>query len=183
MAWVNPSTRAVGAVVTASIWNQDVVANSEFLAKPPSCSLLRTTELSQAAGGGWRSIAWQSEQWDTDTMWSSTAATRIDINTPGKYEVQALITWTTNASAQGRAMGIYAGAVGSSTVAPNQAEHNWNGPALAGFNPTNMLVATLSLTSTSTIRIQTAHNSTSAITIRHTTAGQKPRVSVRWVSS
>lgn len=31
MAWVNPSTRSQGNLITAAIWNQDVVANPRFL--------------------------------------------------------------------------------------------------------------------------------------------------------
>lgn len=31
MSWVTPSTRATGEMITAAIWNQDVVANPKYL--------------------------------------------------------------------------------------------------------------------------------------------------------
>ena len=72
MAWINPSTRATGYLVTAAIWNQDVVANTEYLAKPPSVSVRRSTEQS-IANSVWTAVSFNTENWDTDAMWSSTA--------------------------------------------------------------------------------------------------------------
>lgn len=36
MAWISPSTRSTGTLITASIWNQDVVANAIALFDPPT---------------------------------------------------------------------------------------------------------------------------------------------------
>ena len=183
MAWVNPSTRAVGAVVTASMWNSDVVANTEFLAKPPSVTVTKTTEQSIAVGS-WRSIAWSAESWDTNSMWSSTAATRVDINTAGKYLITASVNWSTGGTGDRRQMGIYAGTAGSTSVAPNIAQAKAHNPGGASNNPSNHVSAIVSLTSTEVVRVQVSHNSTAATTVRHSTAGgEVPRLSVMWMSS
>ncbi len=36
MAYVNPTNRSVGELITAALWNQDVVANIQALKNPPS---------------------------------------------------------------------------------------------------------------------------------------------------
>ncbi len=176
MAFSNPSTKAVGSVLTAANWNEQV-ANTDFLARPPSVSLTRTTE--QALGTtAWRSVAWQSEGWDTDTMWSSTAPTRIDINTAGKYQVSANIPFTATAGNVTVRAGITVG--GSTTAAPNNGVVLDNGSAAA--DKAVSLTRVLSLTSTQFVRINVSGSSGANAIIMHSSV-YIPSVSVLWVSS
>lgn len=176
MAWVNPSTRATGATITAAIWNQDVVANAEFLARPPSASVSRSTEQS-IANAAWRAISFNTEAWDTDSMWSSTAGARIDINTSGKYHVIAHAAFAASAAGAARALGI---SVGGSTTAPPTHGHANATPNTATLGITHSRM--LSLTSTQFIRIMVYQDSGGALNIVHSTETQ-PACDIRWVSS
>ena len=176
MAFSNPSTKAVGSVLTAANWNEQV-ANTDFLARPPSVSLTRTTEQSLAAAA-WRSLSWNAEGWDTDTMWSSTAPTRIDINTAGKYLCTANAARSTAGDGNILTIGFTVG--GSTTAVPNNgvAAGNEGSPSAGGATITRIL----SLTSTQFIRVQGISNGSTAATIVHSSV-HVPSVSVLWVSS
>lgn len=178
---MNPSTVTAGQVLNATKWNQDVVANSEFLAKPPSVSVTRSTE-QNIATGVWRSVAWNTEGWDTDSMWSSTAATRIDINTAGKYLVVANVPWAPSTAGVRRIAGIYAGAPGSSTVSPNVMTSAVSVADNASGGNTNVLNAIVSVTSTQVIRIPTLHDAGASINLLHD-GNWVPRCDVIWQSS
>ena len=172
MAWSNPSTVTDGQVLSATRWNAHVVANTEFLARPPSVSLTRTTDLAPGTTA-WRSVPWQTEGWDTDTMWSSTAATRIDVNTAGKYQVTATIPFSSASNV--KLMGITLG--GSTTAAPNSGVvESYGALRRASMSITSLL----SMTSTQFVRVQVSADV--APTILHTSV-YRPSVSVLWVSS
>lgn len=85
MPWINPSTRAAGYKVTAATWNQDVVENTRFLAKPPSVRLRRVAGVQSIPDNVWTAISFDTEDWDTDLMWSSTAPTKVFARKAGKY--------------------------------------------------------------------------------------------------
>jgi hypothetical protein len=175
MAWVNPSTRATGALITAAIWDQDVRANTEFLARPPSVSLQKSTEQS-IANASWRSVSWNTENWDTDTMWSSTAPTRIDINTSGKWELSATVSWDTGSGL--RIVGFTVG--GSTTATPS--------PLLDRRQITSeyaiaTVTDTRSLTSTQFVRLQVYQANGSALNLSHDGTEFITHMAARWVSS
>jgi hypothetical protein len=100
MAYVAPTTRATGFLVTAAVWNQDVVNNVAFLANPPACRVRRTTDQTGIVTATRTSILFDAERYDTDTMHStSTNTDRITINTAGLYIVTGTVTFTnTNAT-------------------------------------------------------------------------------------
>lgn len=182
MAWTNPDTVTAGSVLAATRWNTHLVGNLDFLAKPPSCGLSRSTEQSIATGV-WRSIAWNTEGWDTDTMWSSTAATRVDINTAGKYLVTANAGFVASTAGVARLMGIAID--GSSTASPSGVGGRVYHPPPRTGNSLNMTHSQMiSLTSTQTVRIQVFQDSGGALNVIESAAdGQTPRVSVMWMSS
>lgn len=182
MAWVNPETVTAGQVLGATRWNKDVVGNTEFLAKPPSCAVSRSTEQSVATGV-WRSIAWNTEGWDTDTMWSSTAATRLDINTSGKYLIAANAGFAASTVGVARLMGFAVG--GSSTASPSGVGGRVYCPPPRAGNSLNMThTQMISLTSTQYVRIQVFQDSGGALNVIENAAdGQTPRVSAIWMSS
>ncbi len=178
MPWVAPSTRATGYLVTAAVWNQDAVANPKFLARPPSVRVQKSTEQS-IASAVWRSMSWNTEVWDTDTMWSSTAATRLDVNTAGKYLVSASIGWAASTAGVERHVGIAVG--GSSTAAPAYAKQSME--ADVGTIVRRMTVTDIiRLTSTQYIRIQVYQDSGGALNVQHDTV-DIASAAVLWVSS
>lgn len=179
MAWVAPSTRATGATITAAIWNQDAVANPKFLARPPSVRLTKSTEQS-VANNVWRSLSWNTEAWDTDTMWSSTAATRVDINTAGKYLVTASCEFAGSTAGTVRAIGI--ATAGSSTATPTAISVNHAPPDLGDDGPTLMVHTILSFTATQFLRVQVKQDTGGALNVNHSTV-EIPQVAVLWVSS
>lgn len=182
---MNPSTKATGALITAAVWNQDVVANTEFLAKPPSCRVQNSTEQS-IPNSGQRSISWASESWDTDTMWSSTAPTRIDINTAGKYLVTAFVVWGGSTNSTGgtvREIGLVVD--GTTTATPNRATSYVQPPRTTGINVRHVLSDVLSFTATQFIRLQAFQDSGAALNVNHTTGAGADIASltVTWISS
>ncbi len=183
MPWVNPSTRATGYLVTAANWNQDVVANTEYLARPPSVSVRKSTTQAMT-NNVWRSIAWNSEAWDTDSMWSSTAASRIDINTAGKYLVTAAVAWNVSTAStvgtQGRLVGVRVG--GSSTAAPNRAQVQTRPTGSTGVRQHQSVSDIIALTSTQFVRLQVFQDSGANLSVTGSSADQT-LLSVLWVSS
>jgi hypothetical protein len=81
MAFTTPGTAVAGDVLTAAFWNSNVRDNLNFLYSPPSCRVVRTSDLTSYSSGA--DITWSSESWDTDTMFST--GTTITINTAGLY--------------------------------------------------------------------------------------------------
>ena len=96
MAYSDPSTRATDDVVTAAIWNQDVVANPEFLHDPPTCRVYNSAAIS-ISDGVVTALTFNSERYDTDTMHSTvTNTSRITATTAGKYLITATIGFAAN---------------------------------------------------------------------------------------
>ena len=89
MAYSAPTTRATGFLVTAAVWNQDVVDNVTFLANAPGCRAFHNTTNSITSGTE-MTLAFNSEQFDNDGMHSMSVNTeRITITTAGVY----VFTW------------------------------------------------------------------------------------------
>lgn len=107
MAYVNPSTFVAGEVGTAA--EQNVIANDiRFLHGPPTCQVRRVAAQS-IGSGGYVSIQFDTEGWDTNTIWSSTASEKLFARTAGKY----LATFTAHLA------GSSAGQLRIATIAKN----------------------------------------------------------------
>lgn len=79
MAYVSPSTRAVGHLVTAANWNQDVKDNIIFLHDPPACRAFHSTSQS-ATHDNYTALALDSERFDNFGMHSTvTNNSRISV--------------------------------------------------------------------------------------------------------
>lgn len=105
MAWTNPSTAVSGEVLTAAVWNSDVRDNVKFLARPPSVRVERDATQS-LDNSTWTEISFDVEAWDTDTMWSSTAATKVFAKTAGKYLVTGIGSFAASTAGSNRAFGF-----------------------------------------------------------------------------
>lgn len=95
MAYSAPTTRATGFLVTAAVWNQDVVDNVTFLANPPSCrvrhdaavSIANNTVVVLGTTAGTTAV-FNTERFDTAAMHSTvTNPGRITFPVAGVYMV------------------------------------------------------------------------------------------------
>lgn len=94
MAYTAPTTRATGNLVTASIWNTDLVENIKFLANPPACRVYHNANQNVNDSAS-TALAFNSERWDTDSMHdTATNNSRITINTAGLYVVTGSVEIT-----------------------------------------------------------------------------------------
>ena len=90
MAYSAPTTRATGFLVTAAVWNQDVVDNVAFLANPPACRVSHSSTQAVGDGAFLDPVLFNTEAFDTDGMHSTSSNTgRIVMNTAGLYVVSA----------------------------------------------------------------------------------------------
>lgn len=91
MAYSAPTTRATGFLVTAAVWNQDVVDNVTFLANPPSCRA-KASALTTCTNASETAIALAAEDYDTDTMHDTvTNNSRVTFKTAGLFVISGLI--------------------------------------------------------------------------------------------
>lgn len=176
MAWTNPSTRASGYVVTAANWNQDVVANTEFLARPPSVRVRRAAALA-IVENGWEEVTFDTESWDTDTMWSSTAATKVFARTAGKYLV--CVTGGVDASTGGTGRGIGV-RLNSTSGNPEFACTGRESPGGA-FSAWPAASGMVSLTTGQYVQLVIYQDHST--TLNTNTADGKPTLSMIWMSS
>lgn len=99
MGYTAPTTRSTGNLITASVWNTDLVDNITFLANPPACRVYNTANQSVTSGGSGLLIPFNTERYDTDNMHSTvTNTSRITFNTAGLYLVTAHIQYAGNAT-------------------------------------------------------------------------------------
>jgi hypothetical protein len=85
MAYANPSTFVAAQVLTAAQMN--VLANNDrFLHGPPTVRVNRDA-VQSIAQSAFEEVSFDTEDWDTDTMRSSTDPTKVFARTAGKYLV------------------------------------------------------------------------------------------------
>lgn len=92
MAWTTPTTRATGDLITASIWNADIVENLKHVF-PPSVLVTRTASV-LISNNVATTVTWDSEKFDDDTMHDLvTNPTRLTATKAGRYLIYAQIQW------------------------------------------------------------------------------------------
>lgn len=168
-----------GQVLGATRWNQAVVANTEFLAKPPSALVRKSTDQALAAGSTWKAVSWNTEVFDNDTMWSSTDPTKVNINTNGKYQVSGHVGFGGAAVTAG-GVGCYLGVLVDGTTKGTPQHAQDIRVSLAGVTLHEAGTVTLSLTSTQFVRLMVRSDSTSLVL--HSTV-ENPFFAVHWISS
>lgn len=92
MAWVTPSTKVLGDLITAAIWNQDIVANATALYGSinylSQCVSVKTTNQTISDVGGGTIIRWtDSDTVDTDAYHDPGGAnpTKFYVPVTGSY--------------------------------------------------------------------------------------------------
>jgi len=121
MSWVAPTTKTTGTLITAAIWNQDVVDNSLHLGNTHN-----HTDNVGAGGGGSvagltaasarvrasgaqtvndsteTAVAFNTEDYDTDTIHDTvTNNERLICKTAGRYLIFAHLYWAANGQSSG----------------------------------------------------------------------------------
>jgi hypothetical protein len=94
---------ATGDVYTAAAHNL-VLENLNNHRVPPMCSVYRTAALSHTATGTYQVYTYDTELYDTDSMWDAGSPTRITLNTAGVYDVKFVVSL-------GNTTGLIAGAI------------------------------------------------------------------------
>ncbi|MBN1122789.1 MAG: hypothetical protein JXJ17_17060 [Anaerolineae bacterium] len=93
MTWSDPESRDIGDLITAAIWNQDVVDNVQYLFDNlpggKSCWVYNTADISWPTGTD-TTMTFNSELWDTDDIHSTISNTdRLTAPQDGLYLVGA----------------------------------------------------------------------------------------------
>lgn len=106
MAWTTPTTRSTGDLVTAAIWNTDMVDNLIHLHDGlPGCRANNSANIS-IADSTVTVLTFDSERYDTDNIHSTTTNTgRLTCQTAGKYAIFGNVEWGSG-SVGYRALGI-----------------------------------------------------------------------------
>ena len=96
MAYTAPRTWTAGEYPTAAQFNQDLRDNVSFLANPPACKVTDTGGQSVADDTD-TLLLWDTEEFDTDTMHSTSVNPgRITFTRAGLYVVTANVIFPTN---------------------------------------------------------------------------------------
>lgn len=176
MAYVTPTTRAAGYKVPASVWNQDVVENVKFLHGPPTCRVSRTNALA-IVENGWEEVSFDTEDWDSAAMFSSTAPTKIFCRAAGKHWIAATGGLAASTGGTGRGIGVrFNSTAGNPEFActgresPGGAFSAW--PAVSGM-----------INMTTGQYVQLVIYQDHSTTLNTDTNDGKPRLHVLWVSS
>lgn len=98
MAWTDPTTRSTSDLITAAIWNTDLVDNLTYLHDElPSARVYHSTSQS-CTGSTDTALAFDSERFDTDGIHSVVSNTeRLTCQTDGVYFIWGNAEWTTSA--------------------------------------------------------------------------------------
>ncbi|MBN1120681.1 MAG: hypothetical protein JXJ17_06350 [Anaerolineae bacterium] len=95
MTWVDPESQDTGELITAAIWNQDVVANTQWLRDnlpgEKSCWVYNSSNISWPTAYD-TLVTFNSESWDTDSFHSVASNTdRLTAPQDGLYLVGAML--------------------------------------------------------------------------------------------
>ncbi len=103
MAWVNPTSRSTSDLITAAIWNQDVVVNPQYL--HDNVNLVQygcrssNTVLQVISTGTWTAITFDTDRWDVGGLHNVSSNTHRFVSVgAGKYLFWANIGWETGST-------------------------------------------------------------------------------------
>lgn len=101
MAWTTPTTRATGVLVTASIWNTDLVDNLAWLHDPPACRVYNSGNISISSGTP-TALTFDTERFDTDAIHDTGSNTsRLTAKTAGVYIIAGSIEFASAPNSAG----------------------------------------------------------------------------------
>lgn len=126
--WTNPRTWVNGETVSHTQLNTHLRDNLDFLHSKDHVSVYSSTD--EALGGSaYDKVDFDSEHFDSNSMWDGSTPSRVRCNSDGLYLVVFKVQFATNTTGNRRVQ-IRENAAGSSSG--GTARGIWNGPALVG---------------------------------------------------
>lgn len=177
MAWTTPSTWVAGNVLTAAQLNQQLRDNTKFLHGPPMVKVSRDAALTIAASA-WEEITFDTEAKDTNTMWSSTAATKVFAQTAGDYLVIGHGGLAASTVGVVRAIGIRHNSTSGAPVARS----GFIGDLPTSFTPDLHISDIITMTTGQYVQLVFFQDSGGTLAIT-TAADTQPKLRMIWVSS
>lgn len=102
MAYSSPSARATSDVISATIWNQDVVDNVAWVAEEkPRARVYNSASVAHTSSGSWQSCTFNSERYDVGGCHSTSSNTsRLTVPTGGGglYVIGGCIAFAANST-------------------------------------------------------------------------------------
>lgn len=176
IAYANPSTFVAGEVLTAAQQNV-LAANDRFFHGPPTVRVRRAAAQSMP-DGAWDTVQFDTEDWDSNSMWSSTNNDQVFVRTAGKYLAVASAGLANSSGGTRRDIAIFK----NSTAASGEAVRM----NILGDLPladANLAVSGLfSMTTSDYLTLMIFQNSGAGLNTQ-TGTDARPVLSVLWVSS
>lgn len=178
MAYANPSTFVAGNVLTAA--QQNVLANNDrFFHGVPSAKAYRAAQ-QVIPTGVWTAVTFDTERWDNDTIWSSTADERFKIRTSGKYSCHFVAGIA--GSTVGTQRGVQIQVDSTANTATKEAARTLQIADLEGGAPSLAVADVFNLTSTQFVSFLIFQDSGGNLATS-TALSVQPKASILWMSS
>jgi hypothetical protein len=160
-AWTAPRTWVAGEVVTATIMNQHIRDNLNFLNEPPAC-LVYNTGSQSIANNTPTNLTFNSELYDTDSFITTPASSFSVGSIPGRYALWCSVSW---AGVAGGVREIYIVAAGAIIARKTV------GSLGAGVTHYQTASAVYQFASTQTVQFGVNQNSGGSVSINNSGAG------------
>lgn len=182
MAYTTPSTQPTGTLITSTMYKAHLVDNIKFLHGPPNCRVQR--DVAQAMPtGAWDSIVWDQEDWDNNTMWSSTNPDQVFVRTAGKYLAMTSVGLTNSSGGTRRDIGIFKNSTSAAT--DNDEAFRAKMGSVVDFPNADInlsVTGMFSMTTSDYLTVQVFHD-VGANLNTSTSPNNRPKLAVLWVSS
>jgi hypothetical protein len=179
MAWTTPSTQPTGTMITSTHYKAHIIDNIKFLHGPPTARVRATTNAGLTSGA-WTSVNFNTEDWDNNSIFSSTSNRKLICRTAGKYLVEFSAGF--NASSAGQLRGIAIQKNTTTAGSGHEVKSLFNSTAVGNTGMVFSCSQLIALSTGQFIRGEMIHD-TGAATEWSTSAGTQPTLSMIWMSS
>lgn len=171
-----PSTQVRGTFITSTMY-----AALGSWRRPPTCRVRRAAAQAFVTGV-WDTVQFDTEDWDTNTIWSSTNNDQLFTRTAGKYLATA--SGGLNASTAGslRSMAICKNTTANSVTADSAEFRAIYDPSNAANGPLFSVSQQFSMTTSDFLTLQFFHDRGSDLG-GSTFRNAQPTLSILWVST
>lgn len=160
-------------------WVHAPTAATDFLPYRPPSARVRRDAAQSVTNNTWTAITFDVEDWDTDTIWSSTAANKLKVKTAGKYMVNFTAEMGSSAGSE-RGVGIFVNTTVLSVAADGYLSDIKS--TAIGAGQILSVSGPLALTTSDTVSGLMFQNSGSGVNTT-TSLLLQPKMSIIWVSS
>lgn len=154
MAYVAPSTQVTGDLITAAIWNQNVVNNMLFVHDVDCVRVYNDANITITTGTD-TALTFNQERYDTNAMHSTVSnPSRLTCVTTGKYNITGNVQWADTMTAA-NLIKLWIELNGTTIIG---ASFYASVPAGAGVNLTQVVSTDYALTATDYVELHVRHN-------------------------